>query len=64
MATRIWHPTAEELKVRLFINYKLLGTFVKDVANLIIKGMVNVTEVNTHAGRECEYIFVTRTEEE
>lgn len=59
MPTRTWHPTAAELKVRLFINYKLFGVFVKSIANTIIKGMVGVKEVDHQSGRDCDYLFVS-----
>lgn len=63
MSTRTWHPTAAELKVRLFINYKLFGIFVKSIADTIIKGMVGVKEVDHQSGRDCDYLFVTTNEE-
>ena len=59
MATRAWHPTAAELKVRLFINYKLFGIFVKSIADTIVKGMVGVKEVDAQSGRDCDYLFVS-----
>ncbi len=59
-STRTWHPTSDELKVRMFINYKLFGIFVKKVAETIIKGMVTVTEVDYNG----DYCFVTTSPEE
>ena len=59
MPSRTWHPTAAELKVRLFINYKLFGIFVKSIADTIVKGMVGVKEVDHQSGRDCDYLFVS-----
>ena len=59
MPTRTWHPVAEELKVRMFVNYKLFGVFLKSIADTIVKGMVGVKEVDHQAGRDCDYLFVS-----
>ena len=63
MPTRTWHPVAEELKVRMFVNYKLFGVFLKSIADTIVKGMTNVKEVDSQRGRDCDYLFVTTNEE-
>lgn len=55
MSARTWHPTVDELKVRMFINYKLFGIFVKPVADTIIKGMVGVKDVDQSG----DYLFVS-----
>ena len=55
MPTRTWHPVAEEMKVRMFVNYKLFGIFVKSIADVIIKGMARVKDVDFHDG----YCFVS-----
>ena len=59
-STRTWHPTQDEMKVRMFIDYKLFGVFVKSVASTIIKGMARVKEVDFHQ----DYCFVTTEPEE
>ena len=55
MSTRTWHPTSDELKVRMFVNYKLFGIFLKSMAESIIKGMCNVKEVDFNG----DYCFVS-----
>lgn len=60
MPTRTWHPTLDELKVRMFIDYKLFGVFVKSIAETIIKGMTRVKEVDWNK----DYCFVTTKPEE
>ena len=56
---RSWHPTSKELKVRMFINYKLFGIFLKSVAETIIKGMVGVKEVDFSNEHGENYCFVS-----
>jgi len=63
MNTRTWHPAVAELKVRLFINYKLFGIFVRSIADTIIKGMIGVKEVDHQPSRDGDYLFVTTNEE-
>lgn len=60
MNTRTWHPIFNELKVRMFIDYKLFGVFVKSIAETIIKGMTHVKEVDWNK----DYCFVTTEPEE
>ena len=63
MPARSWHPVAEELKVRMFINYKLFGVFLKSVADMIVKGMHGVKEVDYQSSRDCDYLFVNVEED-
>lgn len=63
MGTREWHPEVSELKVRMFVNYKLFGIFVRSVAETIIKGMCNVKEVDFMANGSDNYCFVSTSED-
>lgn len=59
MSTRTWHPTEAELKVKMFVNFKLFGIFVKSMAETIIKGMVHVKEVDFTSNNDDHYCFVS-----